>query len=165
MKVFAIDQSYTCSGFVILRDGIVTHCEKFSTDKNKDIFERAWDVVERVVEISRDHNPDIIAMEGLAFGGKGNATRDLAGLQFTIVTRMRFVHGINVEIVAPGTVKKVATGKGNSPKELLLENLPKDVHKKFLDLGVKKTTGLLDLTDAYWIGRTVEEINRADLEK
>ena len=158
MKVLAIDQSFTCTGFVVLRSSQVLHAEKFVTDKTKDIFERAWDVVEKAAEICRDYEPDIIAMEGLAFGGKGNATRDLAGLQFVIATRMRFVHGIDVKIVAPGTVKKLATGKGNSPKTMLLDSLPKDVHEMFLELGVRKTTGLLDLTDAYWIGRTVEEI-------
>lgn len=157
MKVLAIDQSYTCSGIVVLKDGRVLHAEKFTTDKTRDVFERAWSVVQRVVILARDYNPDVIGMEGLAFGGKGNATRDLAGLQFAITTHMRFVKGADVTIVAPGTVKKVATGKGNSPKELLLENLPNDVRKTFDDLGVKKTTGLLDLTDAYWIGRTIEE--------
>lgn len=167
MKILAIDQSYTCSGIVVLREGQILHAEKFVTDKSKDIFERAWSVVQRVVKLNADYNPDIIGMEGLAFGGKGNATRDLAGLQFAIATYMRFVKGAEVTIVAPGTVKKVATGKGNSPKTMLLECLPNDVRKTFDDLGVKKTTGLLDLTDAYWIGRTIEniEVNRTDLEK
>lgn len=167
MKILAIDQSYTCSGIVILKDGRILHAEKFVTDKSKDIFERAWSVVMRVAKLNTDYNPDIIGMEGLAFGGKGNATRDLAGLQFAITTYMRFCKGAEVKIVAPGTIKKLATGKGNSKKELLLECLPKDVRKTFDDLGVKKTTGLLDLTDAYWIGRTIEEVtvNRTDLEK
>lgn len=158
MKILSIDQSFTCSGIVVLEDSQILHAEKFVTDKSKHIFERAWDVVSRVVQLNDEYNPNVIGMEGLAFGGKGNATRDLAGLQFVIATQMKFVYGVDVIIVAPGTVKKVATGKGNSKKMLLLECLPKDVRKTFDDLGVKKTTGLLDLTDAYWIGRTIEEI-------
>lgn len=166
MKILAIDQSFTSSGIVILQEGEILHCEKFMTDKSKDIFERTWDVVQRVVKLTKDYNPDVIAMEGLAFGSKGNATRDLAGLQFSIVTHMRFVKGAEIKIVAPGTIKKLATGKGNSPKALLIEHLPTDVRQIFDDLGVKKTTGLADLTDAYWIARTVESIaiNNADLE-
>ena len=158
MKILAIDQSYTCSGIVILRDSEMLHCEKFVTDKSKDIFQRAWDVVQRVVKVTKDYNPDIIAMEGLAFNSRGNATRDLAGLQFCITTHMRYVKGADVRIVAPGTVKKVATGKGNSPKELLVECLPENIRTAFDELGVKKTTGLSDLSDAYWIARTIEEI-------
>jgi Holliday junction resolvasome RuvABC endonuclease subunit len=158
MKVLAIDQSYTSSGIVVLREGEMLHCEKFVTDKSKDIFRRAWDVVERVVKMTKDFEPDIIAMEGLAFNSKGNATRDLAGLQFSITTHMRYVKGADVRIVAPGTVKKVATGKGNSKKELLVECLPENIRAAFDDLGVKKTTGLGDLSDAYWIARTIEEI-------
>jgi len=158
MKVLAIDQSYTSSGIVILRDGEMLHCEKFVTDKSKDMFARAWEVVERVVKVNKDYTPDIIAMEGLAFSSRGNATRDLAGLQYAITTHMRYVKGADVQIVAPGTVKKVATGKGNSPKELLVECLPDNIRAAFDDLGVKKTTGLGDLSDAYWIGRTIEDI-------
>lgn len=162
MKVFAIDQSFTCSGMVVIKDGQMIHAEKFGTDKTKDIFERTWDVIQRVVKIVNDYNPDIIAMEGLAYGSKGNATRDLAGLQFSIITYMRYAKGAEIKIVAPGSVKKVATGKGNCPKPLMVEFLPDDVRKAFDALGVKKTTGLLDLTDAYWIGRTAEQQHQCD---
>jgi len=160
MKILAIDQSYTCSGIVVLRDSEMLHCEKFVTDKSKDIFTRAWQVVQRVVKVTKDYNPDVIGMEGLAFSSRGNATRDLAGLQFSITTHMRYVKGADVRIVAPGTVKKVATGKGNSPKELLVECLPENIRAAFDELGVKKTTGLGDLSDAYWIARTIEEIEK-----
>ena len=34
----------------------------------------------------------------------------------------------------------------------MIESLPENIHKKFLELGVKKTTGLGDLADAYHIG-------------
>ncbi len=155
--ILAIDQSYTSSGIVIFRNGAVVHCERFCTDKSKDIFVRAWEVSEHVAKLAKDWNAQLIAMEGLAFGGKGNATRDLAGLQFVITTQMRFIRNKDVKIYAPGTIKKLATGKGNSPKTMLLDVIPDEIRTKFDDLGVKKTTGLLDLVDAYWIGRTAIE--------
>jgi Holliday junction resolvasome RuvABC endonuclease subunit len=156
----AIDQSFTCSGIVVLRNTNMIHAECYRTTKEDDIFTRAWNITTRVRELVEQHNPDIVAMEGLAFGGKGNATRDLAGLQFVIATQVKFVCDTKVTIVAPGTVKKVATGKGNSPKMMLLECLPPNIHQAFIELGVKKTTGILDLTDAYWIGRTAEHIHQ-----
>ncbi len=156
--ILAIDQSFTCSGIVILRDSQILHCEKLTTDKKADKFARSWEVAQRMLVLAKMYNPTILAMEGLAFGGVGNATRDLAGLQFVIATQETYVGKLKVELVSPGTVKKVATGKGNAKKPELLEHLPKDALKKFLDLGVKKTTGLMDLTDAYWIGRTVENV-------
>ena len=51
-----------------------------------------------------------------------------------------------------GTSKKLACGKGNADKKILVDNLPTDVREYFDKLGVKKTTGLGDLSDAYWIG-------------
>lgn len=133
------------------------HCEKHITDKLEDIFKRSWDVASRVRKLCKDHNVTVVAMEGLAFAGKGNATRDLAGLQFVIAVAARFLDGLQLELYAPGTIKKLATGKGNSPKDMLVDVLPAHIRAEFDALGVKKTTGLKDLTDAYWIARTAEE--------
>ena len=155
--ILAIDQSYTCSGIVISKNGMILYTAVFKTDKSKNIFDRAWDVATEVTRLIHLYNVDVVAMEGLAFAGKGNATRDLAGLQFVIATQAKFVLGIDCEIYAPGTIKKVATGKGNSPKPMLLDVLPLTVRERFDTMGVKKTTGLLDMVDAYWISRTAEE--------
>ena len=156
LTILAIDQSFTSSGIVLLWNGLMIHCEKHITDPTQDIFTRAWDVAERVRLLAHEHNAGVIAMEGLAFGGVGNATRDLAGLQFVIATTMRFIHDIPVVLYAPGTIKKLATGKGNSNKDLLIDALPDSVRNAFDATGVKKTTGLRDLTDAYWIAKTAE---------
>lgn len=152
MKVLAIDQSYTSCGIVVLKDGKMQYAERFVTDKTLDIFERAWELTEHLRAIALNCKPDVIAIEGLAFAKNGNATRDLAGLQATIVTVLRFIDKYNVVIVPPNTVKKVATGKGNASKEEMVEMLPESIRSEFDALGVKKTTGLYDLCDAYFIG-------------
>ena len=153
MRVLAIDQSFTSSGIVVFDDDEIIHAEKYATQKEEDMFARAWAVSEHILQIEQQYKTDFVAIEGLAFADMGNKTRDLAGLQYTIVTRLRFVEGKDVRIIPPTTVKKVATGKGNAKKDLLLDVLPKDALKLFLELGVKKTTGLRDLCDAYWIGK------------
>ena len=129
----------------------------YKTDADKDIFERAYDITSHIVDLVRIHKPDLIALEGLAFSKFGNATRDLAGLQFTIVTTLRHVLHERVMIIPPNTVKKRATGKGNAKKEELYAVLPEGIKQYFLDLGAKKTKGLYDLTDAYWIGQAAME--------
>ncbi len=158
MKILAVDQSFTCSGIVVMKDRQMLHCETFKTDKSKDTYLRAWEVVQKLCQMYSDHEPDVVALESLSFSSFGNATRDLAGLQFSIVTYLRYVRGYDVRIIPIGTIKKLATGKGNAKKMELLECLPNDVRKTFDDIGVKKTTGLLDLTDAYWLGRTTEAL-------
>jgi len=152
MKIISIDQSFTSCGIVVLEDEVVAHAEKFTSDSNKDMFERAWDVSSHIVNLHKTHKADIVALEGLAFNDIGNQTRNLAGLQYTIITRLRFVENVSTIIVAPTAVKRVATGSGRAKKDTLLDNLPENILQYFLSLGVKKTTGLRDLCDAYWIG-------------
>jgi len=157
MKILACDQSYTCSGIVVISDGEMTFCEKYKTNKEDDKFKRAWELAEHLQDVAKTHNVDVVAIEGLAFGSVGNATRDLAGLQWTVVNVLTELDGYEVKIYSPQTVKKFATGKGNSKKEVLMEVLPEKIRGEFDLLGVKKTTGLLDLTDAYWIGMCAEQ--------
>lgn len=158
MRVLSIDQSYTCSGIVVLNDGDMEHCEVFKTKKPEDAkdmkqtYHRAFLVSERIVKLAEEYKPDLISIEGLAFGMRGNATRDLAGLQFVIVVELIERYEYDVEVLSPLTVKKFATGSGKAKKIEMIEKLPESILKKFLDLGVKKTTGLGDLADAFWIG-------------
>jgi Holliday junction resolvasome RuvABC endonuclease subunit len=99
-----------------------------------------------------------VALEGLAFSKMGNATRDLAGLQFSIITYLRYVCQYKTLIISPNTVKKTATGKGNAKKEEMYEALPQEVKNLFKDMNLKKTTGRYDLTDSYWIGKSAVNI-------
>ena len=149
MKILGIDQSYTSCGIVVIEDGKLIHAEKFVSTKTKDIYSRAWEVACHTSCVALQHNVDAVALEGLAFGGKGNATRDLAGLQFAITIELQIHNGYDCSIIGIGTAKKLACGKGNADKKLLVDSLPPDVRKYFDELGVKKTTGLADLSDAY----------------
>ena len=152
MKILGIDQSYTSCGIVIIEDGQLIYEERFVSCKTLGIFERAYEVAKKVAIVALKNDVDAIALEGLAYGGRGNATRDLAGLQFAIIIELSVHNGYDVEIIGIGTAKKLACGKGNAGKEVLVESLPKYVRERFDALGVKKTTGLGDLSDAYWIG-------------
>lgn len=152
-----IDQSYTSTAYCIangLGSGNLTNFGLISSVKTDDIFARARHIATELSTVVNEHNVDVVALEGLAFGAKGDSTRNLAGLQFTIVNMIYTNYKKPCEIYAPGTIKKIATGKGNSPKNMLLESLPVDIKTRFVDAGAKKTKGLLDLVDAYWILQT-----------
>ena len=165
MRILGIDQSYTSTGFVVIEDGKLIYAEKYVSAKSMDKFERAWMVARRAVEIADEYSADAVGLEGLAFGGKGNATRDLAGLQWAVAINLKVLNAYATEVIGIGTAKKLACGKGNAGKEVLVDCLPPDVRKYFDELGVKKTTGLGDLSDAYWIGmvlynRIIENITK-----
>lgn len=159
IRFLGIDQSFTSTGYSILDENnqIVDFGRIITTEEAQgDVFERAYFVAYYVGVLYQAHLPKLVALEGLAFSKFGDATRDLAGLQFTIVNYLRNVIQIPKEeilIPTPNTVKKFATGKGNSNKDALVDSLPKDVLQLFKDRKYKKTTGLTDVTDAYWIAR------------
>ena len=172
MKYFlGIDQSFTSTGIVVLDDiGAMIKFATIKSDKQLDAFERAWLISQ---EISNSYinfyAPEMVGLEGLAFSKFGDATRDLAGLQFTLVNCLRHVHsydeadeelapGTSVIIVSPNELKKFATGKGNAKKQQMVDCLPKNVLESFKKQNYKKTTGLYDLADAYWIAKYTSEV-------
>lgn len=154
--ILGIDQSYKSAGICVLNDlGEPIEMFTIKTDKTQgDVFYRSHKIAERIAEIVNHHAPVCIGLEGLAFAKFGDATRDLAGLQFTIVNTLRFkLLYDNIVIPSPNEVKKIATGKGNADKSLLFESLPADVKSRLEKANYKKTTGLFDITDAYWIAQ------------
>jgi Holliday junction resolvasome RuvABC endonuclease subunit len=161
MLILGIDQSFTNSGLVINDNGNITHAEVYSTDKNDDIFKRAWDISEHICDLANKHKADLISIEGLAFGNFGNATRDLAGLQFLIVSKLKYLHDFRVEIISPKELKKFATDKGNAKKQEMLEAVPQKTKDFFMvNLGLKKTKGLYDVVDAYFLSTII--LNKFD---
>lgn len=160
MKIVAVDQSYTSCGLMFFEDGKLQYAKRVvsTKDDQEDIFDRAWQITTAVAKYAHEHEAEMVVLEGLAFSKMGNATRDLAGLQFSIITYLKYVCCFNTMIIPPNTVKKTATGKGNAKKEEMYETLPSDVKKLLEDMKLKKTTGRYDLTDAYWIGISAQNI-------
>ena len=102
MKTFmGIDQSFTKTGYcvidekdVILRHGIIPNM------KDNDIYERAWIISQSISTLVKSFDPTHIGLEGLAFSNFGNATRDLAGLQFVIIQQLRFIDKRFVDVLS-----------------------------------------------------------------
>lgn len=148
-----IDQSLNGTAVCIIEDDILVDFCVIRTDKLKDVFSRTLTIALKICEIYENHKPDVVHIEGLAFGMRGNSTRDLAGLLFTIINVVALKHPmVNYSLIPPTSLKKFATGSGKAKKENMIDALPEDVIKKFTDAHYKKTTGLADLADAYWLG-------------
>lgn len=155
MRYLGVDQSYTSSGIVIMDDNAeLVHSEIFKTSKEEDVFVRAWTISEKIVALIKEYRVESVSIEGLAFGSvNANATRDLAGLQFLIVTKVRLVLGLHIEIIAPTSLKKYATTSGKATKKDMIAALPPLVLEHFKTQGFRVTTGLADLTDAYFLAQ------------
>lgn len=157
MVYIGIDQSFTGCGVVVLNaQGEMIGFSLTKTKKGEypDMFERAHVITKNVLNVVEQYPDSFVALEGLAFGSVGNATRDLAGLQFTMVTSLRYQLNKSETIFTPTTVKSKATGKSRKiTKADMIAATPVEILKQFTDSGYKKTTGLADLADAYWIAR------------
>lgn len=153
MNYIGIDQSYTSTGLVILDDKKnIIDCKTLSTPKTDDTFKRAWDMSEMIIHEIKKYPECMLAIEGLAFSMRGNATRDLAGLQFSIVNKIKFILKKEISVIAPPTLKKSATGSGKASKEEMISALPKDVYELFTgEKNWKKSRGLTDVADAYFL--------------
>lgn len=162
MIYIGIDQSYTSTGFVVLDENKkMLDCKVFTTDKKDDIFKRAWELSNDIVREVNKYEECKIAIEGLAFAMRGNATRDLAGLQFSIVSKIKYMIEKEIDIVAPPTLKKSATGNGKASKEEMIEALPKDVYEVFTgEKNWKKSRGLTDVADAYFLADFLIQNNK-----
>jgi len=148
-----IDQSYTCTGYVIVDESNVIHkFGTFKTTKDKDVYERAIELADFIEDLVTQYSIKDVRIEGLAFGIRGDATRDLAGLQFVVITRLKVKHPSTVvKIIAPTSLKKFATGTGKSDKAAMITAVPQNVMDKFVTAKLKKSSGLADVTDAYWL--------------
>lgn len=151
-RYFSIDQSIACTGWCYFESGelIDFGCVKTSKETGS-LHERMTNVCSKLVlSAPSDWVRIEFCREGLGFGGsKSNASRDLAYL----VGGIELIFGIAFKEVPPTTLKKFATGSGRADKQDMIDALPEDVRTRFLEAGYKKSTGLADLADAYWIGK------------
>lgn len=153
-RILAIDQSYTHCAYCVTEGKQVLDFGVFKSNTELDIYKRALYLSLDLGQIYTKYFPQEIRLEGLAFGMRGNATRDLSGLLFTIVNVMSHLHVFeNFRIIAPTQVKKTATGSGKAKKKEMIAALPPDILTLFKDKNFKQTTGLTDLADAYWISQ------------
>lgn len=153
MIIMGIDQSYTCTGISVLDTEGSTFFTTIKTEKSTQldemgIFRRAKQVADSILTLIEQHSPDMVIIEGLAFGARGNATRDLSGLMFIIVNTIDSLN-IPVKIVSPTSVKAFAV-KGKASKKEMFDALPADIKQTIGD-NFKITKGRYDVTDAYFL--------------
>lgn len=140
--VMGLDPSLTSTGVAVIRPPLHEGAESvftatIKTKAGEDITKRIDYIAGEIIELVLLHRPELVCIEGLAFGARGQSMLDLAGLHHVI--RRDLLH-YRVEVVAPQALKKFVTGKGNSKKD----QMKLAVYKKW---GVEFAT--TDETDAY----------------
>jgi len=119
MNILGLDLSLTGTGIIKLRDGSIVD-EKLIRSKKSG--ERPIDELERLLKIVEQIDVkgcDLVSIEGMAFMvRKTSSLVQLAALNY-FVRKKLYENNIKFIIVAPTTLKKFITGKGNSEKDTM----------------------------------------------
>lgn len=152
-SILGIDQSIRSTGVVILNgDGSVRHHEVITTDRHTDNLVadyqfRSEQILRQLQFIEYSNSVTHSCCELPSMASVGNATRTLSWLfggilrVFPLITTM-----------APTSLKKFATNKGNATKEEMVsavEAVNPDMYSILMN--TPKTKGRYDLADAYWL--------------
>ncbi|MDC0644049.1 crossover junction endodeoxyribonuclease RuvC [Crocinitomicaceae bacterium] len=152
MIILGVDQSLTNTAYIlmeqlptgkykILEYGVIQTKPDGSMAKIASTLKRVRTIRAKLRPLAA--RADHVWLESLSFSSTGNATRDLAMLFFAIQDDFK------AQWVAPTTLKKLATGKGNTKgKQAMFDALPPAAQRVFGS--IPKSKGRFDLADAFW---------------
>lgn len=185
MKSISVDQSTAKFAYVIWDNNIPisrrvirtgkSDCKKQIDNVNyfDTIIEQIIYIVETFIDVVKKEKPDVICCEGLAFGAMGDQTRNLAGLYFCMLYKLKelgYTEGINFHVVTPTKNKAYARTLLHEPvdkkekkvkmdKKIMIrlaeENWP-NILEGLKNSG--KDAGREDVADALHIGRYIYDI-------
>ena len=143
MLFVGLDPSINATGVVILDDcGNIVEQRTFSVKDKDKIFEKSLIKYEKEIGfITKILNLGSVYIEGPAYQSTGQVILQLGAIHF--LTRVYFYKkNVNYKVIAPGTLKKFVTGKGNSKKELMLLKTYKKWGVEFEDNNICDAYGL-----------------------
>jgi len=172
MRISGIDYSLT-SPAVCVHDGdewSVDNCNFYYYDIKKRVVSYPnenlhphlypiWTVQEQRMDLLSRWSLDVvfrsdhIGLEGYSFGSKGRAVFNIAE-NGGILKHKLYKARYPVTEFAPTAVKKFATGKGNSGKDIMEESFKEETGKDIrtiLELSEKSFNPISDIIDAYYV--------------
>lgn len=157
MTKIGIDQSFTNTAYclfendVLIDFGVIKTVGKSKDGLETDYADRISRITEEIIDIINKNKVEEVSFEGLSMAKNSTTARPLGGLYFHMIIEIRKLC-IPINIIPPKSVKAFAV-KGTAKKIDMIAALPEDIYEKFSKKGYKKTTGLADLADAYFIGK------------
>jgi crossover junction endodeoxyribonuclease RuvC len=120
MNLLGLDSSLNGTGCCILdSSNSIIHLTTFTEGKSSRGCTRLIILKNKLLSIVQDFKVEFIFMEGYSYGSHGKTFEigELCGIYKVLL------HELNIPtiIVPPTTLKMYATGKGNAPKNIMLE--------------------------------------------
>ena len=148
MRYVGIDPSLS-TGLLIIQDGRVQTEEEIKT-KTAIEPERFMIIANHIIQHLQEG--DIICIEGFSYGSKGRGVSTQYGMGWIIRAELKR-NGYNYYEIAPGALKKFATGKGNTSKDEMV--LP--IYKRW---GYEGKTD--NIRDAFILAKIAEGLKNQD---
>lgn len=144
-----LDLSLTGTGVVVMVNGktvksvVVTSKPTDKTAPGE--LARLLKIRSEIWKVIGGYLPDVVVIEGLAFMAHNTtALAQLAALNYLVREKL-FAFGLRFVVVAPTTLKKYITGKGNAPKEQMLMETLRNYGVAFVDNNLCDAFGLATL--------------------
>jgi len=151
--IMSIDQSLSCSGITIWdNEGKCIYFTCVKTKSGVPAILRIREITQALANMCSTYSIECIVAESLPFGINSTSVRPLAGLHMCI---QNLAQDLAIAFTESNVtaVKRFATGKGTAKKSDMIDAFANDnkiLFEKAAKL-YKKTTGLADLADSYWI--------------
>ena len=152
MLVLGLDLSLSSSGFVLLKNGDIQTAELIKSKPSGKLpleeTKRLKRIKETVEALVITVLPKLIVIEGLAFAVKKTAAiTQLSGLHY-MIRDLLYDNNYPFIVVAPTTLKKFITGKGNSPKDIMMMETYKRYRVTLTDNNLCDAYGLSKIGEA-----------------
>lgn len=151
MLFVGLDPSINATGVVILDDcANIIEQRTFSVNNTDKFFEKSlMDYEKEICFIHKILNLGAVYIEGPSYQSAGQAILQMGAIHF--FTRVYlYKKNINYKVIAPGTLKKFVTGKGNSKKDLMLLKTFKKWGVEFSDNNICDAYGLARMALEEW---------------
>jgi len=122
IKSLGVDLSLTGTGIALLEDEKLVYSGTIKSKKEGDTPTTEVLRINTIVGSVMEHvteDVDIVVLEGIAFMAKSTALAQLSGLTYLVRSKL-VERGVPFLVVAPTSLKKFVTGKGNSPKDVMM---------------------------------------------
>ena len=154
MIYIGIDLSLTSTGICVLKDK--TYEANIIKTKLKGCARLIYikDKIEDIL-LSHFHGRDmLIAIEGYSYGSVGKMA-DIGELGGVVKT-MIFDNNFKTIVIPPTSLKKFITGKGNSPKDIMISKTLKKYNVEFENNNKCDAFGLAQMAKAYEEGTKIQ---------
>lgn len=111
------------------------------------------------IDIIEEFNPDAIFIEGYAMAAKG-MTFDIGENTGALKVEL-YKKDYDINVVAPSSIKKFATGKGNASKTNMFENFKKETRfnlPTILQVKNPESSPCSDIVDSYFVCKYGESL-------